>query len=520
MRDLGLMGESAFRHWCAEAGLTANGSQVDKTGWDFFVEFPFSPGLSTHEIHKSALECRVQIKATDHKHRKLPVSLSNLRRFITAQMPTFFVFIEFDGKNSAQRAFVVHVDNNLISKTLKKLHQLEQSGTAKSLNKRTMTIHYDDSSLLKKPNGEFLRNAMESHIGENISDYIARKKTHLESTGYEHGFGQITFTIEGEDNLKALIDASLGLEKQVDISKFRGIDTRFEIPSKTPFSEAEGGKLEIPNLQPTSYGTIRFREDKLTPGLSFNAKLYNSPFNFMAPDNLKKIRIEGDFFDLLFNPYTGAASYSFSFKEEARLEIKKFRDAIKLINLLGSSGRKLFIELLFDNFSRLEFNAGSREQGIDFSREINALDCAINLILEFDISETIDISLNEISRHKSQICHFHDILSKHPGLFKVEFGVNEDSFDPENQTACIFLVTAPIGSHIFGAILVLTGFVTKTENKRFILSTANLNIEKRIVSRSHEVIPEEELIAAIEKIEDKYDVDFSVVNMCRESGLA
>lgn len=41
MRDLGLMGESTFSLWCAEVGLIPNGSQIDKTGWDFFVEFPF-----------------------------------------------------------------------------------------------------------------------------------------------------------------------------------------------------------------------------------------------------------------------------------------------------------------------------------------------------------------------------------------------------------------------------------------------------------------------------------------------
>ena len=37
MRDLGLMGESTFSLWCADVGLIPNGSQIDKTGWDFFV---------------------------------------------------------------------------------------------------------------------------------------------------------------------------------------------------------------------------------------------------------------------------------------------------------------------------------------------------------------------------------------------------------------------------------------------------------------------------------------------------
>ena len=147
-RDLGLMGESTFSLWCADVRLIPNGSQIDKTGWDFFVEFPFSSGLSPHNIHKPAFECKVQVKATDKIDRKLPITLANLRRLITAQMPSFFVFIEFDGKNTAQRAYVVHVDNELISRVLKRLHEIEQSNKENNFNKRKMTIHYDESNLL------------------------------------------------------------------------------------------------------------------------------------------------------------------------------------------------------------------------------------------------------------------------------------------------------------------------------------------------------------------------------------
>ncbi|WP_127559279.1 hypothetical protein [Saccharospirillum alexandrii] len=340
MRDLGLMGESTFSLWCADVGLIPNGSQVDKTGWDFFVEFPFDTGLSPHEIHKSAFECKVQVKATDKKDRKLPITLSNLRRLITAQMPAFFVFIEFDGKDTAQRAFVLHVDNELISKVLKRLHEIEQSENDNNFNKRKMTINYDDSNLLNEPNGSSLKECVLNHIGDDVSEYIANKKSHLESTGYEDGFAQITFTTEGEDNLKSLIDVSLGIEEEVEIAKFKGVDTRFGILSNNPSLSSDGGKLAMPNLAPTSEGKIRFKEDRLSSGLVFECKFYNSPFNIMVPDELKKMRVEGEFFDLKFTPFTGEANYSFSFGEGVRLEVKKFRDAIKLLNLLSTSGKR------------------------------------------------------------------------------------------------------------------------------------------------------------------------------------
>ena len=513
MRDLGLMGESTFSLWCADVGLVPNGSRIDKTGWDFFVEFPFDTAADPSEIHKSAFECKVQVKATDKNERKLSITLSNLRRLITAQMPAFFVFIEFDGANTAQRAFIVHVDNELISKVLKRLHEIEQSDKDNNFNKRTMTIHYDDTHLMKSLDGNCLKEILLGHIGDNMAEYVANKKLHLESTGFENGFAQMTFTTEGEDNLKKLIDVSIGIVEEVDISRFKGMKTRFGIASKAPFVDSEGGKLQMPNLTPNAEGIVRFKEDKLSAGLSFNSKLYSSPFNAMVPDELKKIRVEGEFFDLKFNPFTGAASYSFSFGEGVRLEVRKYRDAIKLLSLLSSSGKKLFAELIFEGMPKLDFKVGCKEHDFDFSNELKALECAVKLLSDFDVTDCVDISFDEIARYKTEICLLEEIADTSPRLFKVEFGVDGEGFDSGKEVACLFLVTAPVGSHVFGALLVLTGKVESIENERFRLITKDVVIEKRIVSEKDESISNEDLVLAIEAVEDKYDNDYAVITM-------
>jgi len=513
MRDLGLMGESTFSLWCADVGLIPNGSQIDRTGWDFFVEFPFDSGLSPQEIHKSAFECKVQVKATDKNDRKLQITLSNLRRLITAQMPSFFVFIEFDGENFSQRAFVVHVDNKLISKVLKRLHEIEQSDKDNNFNKRKMIIHYDDSHILDELNGDSLKSCFLNYIGNDLSEYIANKKAHLESTGYEDGFAQITFTTEGEDNLKTLIDVSLGIEKEVEIAKFKGVDTRFGILSNNPSLDSDGGKLAMPDLKPNSEGQIRFRENKLSAGLSFECKIYISPFNAIVPDELKRIRVEGEFFDLKFNPYTGAASYSFSFGEGIRLDVNKFRNAIKLLNLLSSSGKKVIAELVFEGLPKLEFRVGCNDQEFDFSKELKALDSAVKIMAEFDITDLVDISFDEISRYETQICQMEGVLNASPNLFKVEFGVDGDGYDSSKETACIFLVTTPIGSHVVGVILVLIGCVEEIEDDRYRLVTKDVVVEQRIVSKKDESIPNNDLVAAVESIEEIYDEKFAVVTM-------
>lgn len=514
MRDLGLLGESTFVKWCAEVGIIPNGSQIDKTGWDFFVEFPFSSSLTPKEIHNSAVEFKVQVKATDKSERKLSITLSNLRRLITAQMPAFFIFLEFDGANSAQRAFVVHVDNSLITRTLKRLHEIEQSDKENRLNKRTMTIHYDDSNLLTELSGECLKSQFLSHTGSNLAEYISNKKSHLETTGFEDGSAQITFTTEGEDNLEALIDLSIGLEEEVEILSCEGADTRFGVKSNQSLFNADGGKISMPDLKPTAKGKIRFSNDKLSAGLSFQANLYISPFNNFVPDNSKKYRVVSDFFDLKFNPYNGYTNFSFSFAEKTRLEVIKFRDTLKLLKLLSTPGKTIFTKLAFDGFPNTEFSGdGCKEQLFDFADELKTLNNAVKIITEFEVTDVVDISFDEISTYDPQIRLMSDVMHSSANSFKFEFDVSCVDYEQDKKTAAIFLLTTPVGSHIFGTILVITGGLEKLQNNRYRLVPENLIIEQKIVSEKGEAIFNEDLNSAFDRIEKKYSNKFSVVSI-------
>lgn len=342
---------------------------------------------------------------------------------------------------------------------------------------------------------------------------MLNKITHLKSTGFEDGFSQIHFTAEGEDNLKQLIDVSLGIENDVEISTFKGTHTRFGIAAKQPFVDCIGGKLEMPNIEPNEEIIVRFKESKLSPGISFKSKFFSSPFNIMVSDELKKIRIEGEFFDLVLNPYTGSASYSFSLGEGVRLEIIKFRDALKLLNLLNSSGKNIFAELVFDGGKSIEFKVGCTDTQFDFSKELKAIECAVKLLSDFNVSEAVDISFSEISSHEAVICQMANLINASPRFFRVEFSVDGDDFDPSKNVANIFLVTTAIGSHVFGLIIVLTGKVKILDNELYQLITNNVSIEKRLISGRDESIKNEDLLSEIEIVEKRYDENYSVVTM-------
>jgi len=514
MRDLGVMGESTFSLWCAESGIVANGSQIDKTGWDFFVEFPFDFKAEADEIHKSAIECKVQVKATDDTKGKLSITLSNLRRLITAQMPSFFVFIEFDGKSTAQRAYVVHVDSDLITKVIERLHKIEQSDEENKFNKRTMTIYYNESHILGDLNGESLKELLLKHVGGDMAKYVAIKKGHLESTGFEKGFAQINFKTESDENLRKLIDVSIGIEKSAKIKSFVGTKTRFGIKSKSPFVNAVDGRLEMPDIEPNTFGEICFKEDNLTTGFSFPSKLYISPFNKMLPQEFFKARVEGEFFDLNFNPFTGKADYSFSFGEGISLDVYQFRDALKLLKILCTPGKKLHSELRFDKFPILKFIVDCHGHDYPFDKELEALKAACEILSFFDIANGVDTSLPEISYSIDSIHQFSYLIDSSTKYFSIEFDVEDASYDPNKPTACICLTSVQIGSHVFGLFLVITGdvLIDKANNK-YVLYSTDCNIEKKMAVSNDSVVKQEDLFAGISPIEEKYSEKYQVIIM-------
>jgi hypothetical protein len=517
MRDLGEMGECTFNLWCSQAGLTANGSKVDRTGWDFFVEFPFAARIGPNQLHEPAIECKVQIKATDKINRKLSIKLSNLRRLITAPMPAFFIFIEFDGKDIAQRTFLVHVDESLISKTLKRIHELENVSELFDHHKRSLTIHYRPEHEVSPLSGESLKKRIEEYVPNGMSAYIASKSQHLESTGFEGGFAQIEISTEGKENLIDLIDASIGLKRPVQISKFESFHIRFGIKSKFPMIDSEGGRLEVLALKPTATGTIRFREDRLSPGLVFPTRFYSSPLNSIAPAELVKFRVETDFFDISINPFTGSAEYRMNAGAGVRLPINQLRDVIRLMQIITSSGKRILVDISLGELKTMELAVTAKEQPFKYKQVLEALNAAQKICDFFEVNEPIKVSLEEIAQYANSLTQLYSVINADPALFKCEFSVQEEGYDTTKPTACILMTTTKLGRHVFGFIFVITGSVTLLEDNSYSLVASNATIMQKIVSNNDGAIQKEDLIKAFDDVEKIYADKFEVITFFDKS---
>jgi len=515
MRDLGLMGESTFSLWCGDVGLIPNGSRVDKTGWDFYVEFPFDPDPKLPvDMQGPPTECKVQVKATDKKNRKLQIKLSNLRRLIMAPLPTFILFMEFESTDSVKSAFLVHVDNELIDKVLTRLRFLEQKENKTDFNKRTILIKYDESNKLETNDGEGLRVSILKNIPNGLDQYVSDKSNYLQSTGFENGFATINFKTTGISSLKDLIDVSIGKKEHAEVEGFTGHHVRFGISDKRPFVDCETGKISMPDIKPNSKGIIRFRDNKLSPSVSFEVNLYISPLNIMLDESLKTMRVEGEFFDLVLKPFTGKADYSFSFGEGVRLKIDKFRDALKLFSKLSTAGNKTNVEMEFDDYPLFEFSVSSGNVDINFDKEILVLESAIEIANYFEIINEVDISFNELKDREEHIIQYRDLIEGSADKISTEFSVKGDGFDSTSKVCTLFFMSLPFGSHVVGIIVSLHGYVNPIPDNRFSLNPTDMVVEHKVVAKRGDSAPDEELKTLLKLVEKKYDKSgLSVVTM-------
>jgi hypothetical protein len=406
------------------------------------------------------------------------------------------------------------VDNNLITKVLKKIYKEEQINGAK-LNKKKMTIHYDESHMLGDLNGDYLKKKLINYIGEDLSNYILQKKLHLESAGFEDGNAKINIQVNGLNNIKDFIDVSLGIKKQAIINSFSGVKTRFGIDDKINSYRYNTGIFEMPDVKPVAKGFVYFKEDNIDNGLSFPAELYISPLTPFLDDNLKKYRITGEFFEIICYPYLGRIQISSSL-EGVRLKVPKLIDAFKLLIRFSTPNFKHILDFCFKDYPEQRFEFVGTDLDFRYEDEFFTLKSAQELIRLFEISDDIHISYNDLVQNGYKINGTNKIISHFEEQVRVEFTGELDQSDMEKEAASVFLFKTNIGNFMIGAIMVFFGDIEKIDTQRFRLNSIRSRIERKIVVRPGDSIGEYEVLPIIEAIEDKYSKDYTVITTIKK----
>lgn len=244
--DIGTGGELYFMALCATQGITANKSQADKLGWDVLIEVDRDgTHLSQITLHEPVITGTVQIKSTTTRSLKVSVSLSNLRKMASSSLPAFYLLMDYSQGQAPTRAFLRHVDEDLIRQILERVNQHVVAGNASHLHKRTMQIDFALGQEIDLHEANALRTEFLRAIGNSQATYTERKQHFLRSVGYEDGVGKMRFQLVGLENVEAMIEATMGRGGTVEMQNMLFALQRFGLEDPQSHHHSLVGTLVV-----------------------------------------------------------------------------------------------------------------------------------------------------------------------------------------------------------------------------------------------------------------------------------
>ncbi|MFJ5333815.1 hypothetical protein ACRQTN_03835 [Pectobacterium brasiliense] len=505
MRDLGAMGESFFAYICATVGLVANGSKIDKTGWDYFVEFPLNANINSNaDLIPTPISCRIQVKATDKNNKKIQIKISNLLTLAKAHTPSFIFFLEFNGKNEPQGTYLVHLNHQMIFSILKRARELSVLNQGGELHKKTMTIHYDNSHKLDENTGLSLKKMIENYVNRRYEKYVYDKIKYLKNAGYERSVASISFKVNTISDLCDLIDSSLGLKKSGRITDFSVSDTRFGIKTNSHIIKEKKGVLSFNGTGHVSEGKIIFIEDKFSSPLIFNCRLYSSPFNFFVKKELIKIKIEGEFFIITINPFTGKVTYSFNYNS-VFMPLYKFRNAFLLMELLFSGDKKVKVRTEFDDFPEMVFDIKCHDEKTTWVKNIQSFNDMIYLSQRFNIPSDAQTTIDYVLENHAEFSKISQLLQANEKDINLSFMLTDSESRPITVDSEYLCVINTIRFDFLGRSIVIImlfyGYASQGNENRINFEVHRKSIEKEFSFINNE-ITNEDIQELIENIFD------------------
>jgi len=459
-------------------------------GWDFILDFPMERLTDLKsDIQAPPIECKVQIKSTNKDRKSSSIKLSNLLRFAKSPLPTFFVFIEYNNKPNPENIYIIHFDSQLITNTLKRVREIEQSSAPKKLNASTIKINYDDSHKLPSLTGIELKKTIEQYIPEGMSSYTEKKLEFCKTVGFETGSASIKFTTSGEESLTTLVEAMLGIEKEVTVNNVVINETRFGIAAKNPLSQSPTALLKF---IPVNFLDIQisFYRNKYETPLSFKAKFYMTPLHGFVPKELEKARIQGEFFEILLPISKGTWTYSFNLNQK-KMKIKDLLDSVHLVNLMFFSEDGLSCEIKpnDNNIPKVEVKWGRvptypNQSKEDWGNQLKELSMAYDIICLFDLQDRLFLTIEDINKSLSEIRNLH--RAYHTDIAHEMFTLEPiDNYDEELLTkehCFIYGIPVNIGEALMVVVFSFFGYIKKTNNDKF-----QMTFNKKIIEHKYSI---------------------------------
>lgn len=464
--SVGGLGETQFKLICESAGIVANPSTTDAYGWDFNLEFPNKP-INNSMVIDPPLECKVQVKSTRGKSKKVNVKLSNLKRMALYPLPCFFFFIEYN-HTTPVNAYLLHLDDEWIEKILRRVTEASHGKNAKpeQLHKITMSVRYDTCLEINLSDPDAIKQKIESFVNGGVEQYVAQKLELLSKLGFEEGAGEVSFNVEGGSQVEKLIDMTLGLDSHVEVSDVIGHFKRFGVNSDVPFIEEAGGTMKIHPNDKGKELIVLFKTHSHDPGVEFTAHLLNSSMNHVVSHEMVKTKIYTEFFDIYIKPYTGYFNLSVNCNSGSSVNIIDIKKVIKLWYILNADQDSVLMQLKVDGKTcSSELKPNTKKD--DFSELKKACDTAIR------VCDELGVSLDLINTNFSELYYWHERIENMSTLLfggdsSIDFDKKtSDGEDiPAGKIAVILFNKFALGNRVIGSFFALVGEAKEVDNGR------------------------------------------------------
>lgn len=521
-QDTGKMGEAELYKWTSQVGIVSNKCFEDKTGWDFLVEFPvhkFDP-VERLDLSPPVMQCKIQVKAHAKGTEKEQIKLDNMMRLALDPIPAFILSIEYDEELEPAKAFLVHIDEKYISKTLKRLYEIsnQEELEDEKLHKKTLDVRYNDEDLLPRLHGKGLEEALQRHLGDSFLDYSKQKLKLIEECGHEEGKYSISLNFDSEVNdAEALVDLTLGI-------------TDMLAPKQITIRKQRFGKVSRKGEEVlTEYG-IKFTEPLRPDGqinamLSVNGRSIDIPFDYFLPTWIKeaveakylKIRLASGFLQLILGSLPGSTKFKYAIPEPSgKFPLRDFHHLALMLQALRrayDSGSEAFLEVPNPGGEVRSYPLGSSELTPERIALAQTIEAAWLVAKHFDVQNSVEVSIEDLEANDFPLRELGAIVR--PGGPK---GVILEGLTDKKETdrAPLFgflrVTSFQLGNYFFVMAYRLTGTgVLQQEsenNNTYSVENLSLHIEQYRKSLSPIEFNREELINKMKDSTEEEDIIF------------
>lgn len=330
-------------------------------------------------------------------------------------MPVFFLFFEYEGKNEPQNAYIVHFDEPIMEKALKRLRG-EEIGDEVKLHKKTFDISYRTDHRLNSLNGTGMKERISDHIG-NFKKYCERKVNYVKTVGFIGTGNEITaqFKIEIHPH-ELLADFGIGLRDSIDLGEFVGVNKRFGVAAPRPFVKGAKATLMHPeNRNPDTTGVIIIKETDFSSEIKLKSDVY-VPIGgtFDASNSFLKIKFSTPFNDFIVSPLRGMVEIlPKQISEQTYFKIEDIYYHFCLIEVMSKSRSRqsaFILKAIADKFP-----VCCAEVIPDFVSEINVklfeiIKKAWAIAKKLEIQDIFRISIDQIHQLQDKLNIFYCLL--------------------------------------------------------------------------------------------------------------